>query len=525
LPKQFTNYVENENYREPSVAVHASEQVMLNTSMPFMSYVSKSGLATPRLLCRQPLASIARKMTPVYKPPYSNMDLGANTPLLDAIYMQFDKVDFDAFIDNWEKDHAEIPSIFEHRGWPRFHDMSIQLMSPDVSKRGRKGNYSVDLELNNSVMVAAFFGPWSCMYCDEVVIMRGIMTAVEHLSAKHVRLMTSFFSCPTCLQTVICTWDSFMEHYQSYHEMAESLCVTLDATCTHSRIGWGMAMVAWMTAVNSLGILRCQLSHEGEEENHRGKWGGYAPIEDERNCEGLSTALDAIKESWIPKAEGLRRIKAKQQRRKEEAERQAAEERLQRSRAEFAARRSQEVKVEDDPLEVPDPDGPDVIVEDEPWVVQCMRENLKYKRKKASRGGASSFNTALFPPLPDPERPSGADGASGSKEPVAGPSGAQQKKSTETDTDSESSQRKSKKKKKSFEYQEGMQKEPNASGQWKYPEPDPKEGYRTRPDDQPPEAGGRNMDVDDEFATNETEPEPEKSRKKYDEEDLLDKED
>jgi hypothetical protein len=60
-------------------------------------------------------------------------------------------------------------------------------------------------------------------------------------------------------------------------------------------------MVAWMTAVNSLGILRCQLSHEGEEENHRGKWGGYAPIEDERNCEGLSTALDAIKESWIPK--------------------------------------------------------------------------------------------------------------------------------------------------------------------------------------------------------------------------------
>jgi hypothetical protein len=165
-----------------------------------------------------------------------------------------------------------------------------------VSKRGRKGNYSVDLELNNSVMVAAFFGPWSCMYCDEVVIMRGIMTAVEHLSAKHVRLMTSFFSCPTCLQTVICTWDSFMEHYQSYHEMAESLCVTLDATCTHSRIGWGMAMVAWMTAVNSLGILRCQLSHEGEEENHRGKWGGYAPIEDERNCEGLSTALDAIKE-------------------------------------------------------------------------------------------------------------------------------------------------------------------------------------------------------------------------------------
>jgi hypothetical protein len=57
------------------------------------------------------------------------MDLGANTPLLDAIYMQFDKVDFDAFIDNWEKDHAEIPSMFEHRGWPRFHDMSIQLVT------------------------------------------------------------------------------------------------------------------------------------------------------------------------------------------------------------------------------------------------------------------------------------------------------------------------------------------------------------------------------------------------------------
>jgi hypothetical protein len=166
-----------------------------------------------------------------------------------------------------------------------------------------------------------------------------------------------------------------------------------------------------------------------------------------------------------------------------------------------------------------------VIVEDEPWVIQCMRENLKYKRKKASRGGASSFNTALFPPLPDPERPGGADGASGSKEPVAGTSGAQQKKTTETDTDSESSQRKSKKKKKSFEYKEGMQKEPTASGQWKYPEPDPKEGYRTRPDGQPPEAGGRNMDVDDEFANHETEPEPEKSRKRYDGEELLDKED
>jgi hypothetical protein len=31
------------------------------------------------------------------------------------------------------------------------------------------------------------------------------------------------------------------------------------------------------------------------------------------------------------------------------------------------------------------------------------------------------------------------------------------------------------------------------------------------------------MDVDDEFANHKTEPEPEKSRKKYDEEDLLDK--
>jgi hypothetical protein len=76
-----------------------------------------------------------------------------------------------------------------------------------------------------------------------------------------------------------------------------------------------------------------------------------------------------------------------------------------------------------------------------------------------------------------------------------------------------------------------MQKEPTASGQWKYPEPDPKEGYRTRPDDQPPEAGGRNMDMDDEFANHETkpepepEPEPEKSKKRYDDEDLLDKED
>jgi hypothetical protein len=504
LPKELAPVVENRTHREPSVSAHANAAVMINVSIPFMSHATKSGLVKPRLMCRQPLSSIARKNMGHYRPPYCGRNLRNNTVLLNGLFAQTQKVDFEAFVEHWEKPHVSIPDDGV-TGWPRFHEMATQLRSPDISKRGQQGNYSTEIELNNSVHVACFFGPWNCHYCKDIVYVSGIASAVRHLARYHSKLLVSLFTCPVCVEPYVVEYDSFPEHYEICHEPAESLCVTLDVTNTHSRVGWGMAMMAWMQTIHCLGVNREEVSKCGELDNYRGMWGGYCPNKGEEYGEELARQIDNIRESRLPAEEA--QLRARIARRRARAELQRVEqERLKAARAKYKSKREKRIEPESDSdeellsqaMRAPEPD---VVVEDESWTTARMRSSFKSRRKRINQE-PYSCTSELFPPLPKPAGTGGAGAVgAGSDEPQPGPSGIQRGRADDTDTDS--SVRKSKKKKKSFEYKEGMQKERTASGQWKYPE---SEGYKTKEYE---EHQKNSMDIEDEFAMAEGEQEPE----------------
>jgi hypothetical protein len=266
---------------------------------------------------------------------------------LNGLFAQTLKVDFDAFVEHWEKPHVNIPDKGEVTGWPRFHDMATQLRSPDISKRGQQGNYSVEIELNNSVHVACFFWPWNCHYCSEVVFVHGIASAVRHLAKYHTKLLVSLFTCPVCVEPYICEFDLFPEHYEIFHEPAESLCVTLDATNTHSRCGWGMAMMAWMQSVHSMGVNRDEIGRGSKSDNYRGVWGGYCPNRGEDYGEELARQIDNIRESRLPAEEAHLRAKIAHRRARAELERQE-EERLRAARAKYKSRKEKRVEPESD---------------------------------------------------------------------------------------------------------------------------------------------------------------------------------
>jgi hypothetical protein len=82
------------------------------------------------------------------------------------------------------------------------------------------------------------------------------------------------FTCPVCVGITVASWDSWPEHWKTYHVPGQAMAMVLNEMAVNVRFGWGLALIAAITMCNILGAKL----DEGEEPDMRtNPWGGYCP--------------------------------------------------------------------------------------------------------------------------------------------------------------------------------------------------------------------------------------------------------
>jgi hypothetical protein len=221
---------------------------------------------------------------PKYIAPYATVDLDKDHELLDALATQMRRTDFQAYLDKWSTSNQPVPEDDPRKGiqtvgWPRYPTMEVQLKSPDINKRGKE-SVSCDVEIMNNVHKAASWGPTVCSLCNQTMIATGLASMIGHIAQVHPDIAESVFSCPTCLKVVMCTRETFKDHWDTVHASTEALISVLDATCTGARISWGLALVSFLETVRILDLDVGWLSSKAMGEMQlSSELGGYARID------------------------------------------------------------------------------------------------------------------------------------------------------------------------------------------------------------------------------------------------------
>ena len=265
---------------------------VLNASLAFFGKVSNACTVVCKLACRQPLSLLARKEPVIYKPAYADINLKTTPKLLRGIIASMTRVMFPSKI-NYMKESSKREQGKEEDVKYRFHPEEIQRQNWDV--RSRCGN--LDYILSNTVHCAPFYGTMDCSYCTTVMTITGMADMIDHLMMEHKRLMESRFSCPVCVTTVLVTWDSYKEHWESVHGPSSAMIVVLDDTNVSMRLGWGLALLA-AVAVTANVEVETDLTDSEEPVTFTSIRGGYAPKA--AKAELLMNELVACQEVLLP---------------------------------------------------------------------------------------------------------------------------------------------------------------------------------------------------------------------------------
>ncbi len=163
--------------------------------------------------------------------------------------------------------------------------------------------------LNNSVLVAPWWGPVLCSWCGGIVVMSGIQDVIGHIILVHRPLQEGIFSCPSCLGVRVVTFKTWEQHWQQYHAAASACLIVLNETACHARYAWGIGLSAVVSMTNLLNINLASHSDGREIETHVTAYGGFAPSSVKRRV--LMKAIKEKQEELLP--ESMREAKAKPQ--------------------------------------------------------------------------------------------------------------------------------------------------------------------------------------------------------------------
>jgi hypothetical protein len=72
MPRTAMKPIKNKKYKLPEIAAFSGRDSHLNPSMIYAGKLTKSGTVSTKLVCRQPLAAIARKKPVLWRPAYCN---------------------------------------------------------------------------------------------------------------------------------------------------------------------------------------------------------------------------------------------------------------------------------------------------------------------------------------------------------------------------------------------------------------------------------------------------------------------
>lgn len=167
----------------------------------------------------------------------------------------------------------------------------------DIKFAGYENYVGMDSILNNSIFISPWWGNFRCPWCDIIIVTTGIPTLISHLLCDHRRLQGSHFTCPSCIGTAVLSWDSWPGHWDRNHAPGQALAMVLNELATNTRYGWGIALLA---AISACTILGAELD-EGEEPDARvTPWGGYCPRS--QNAKALAKRVKNAREQILPAA-------------------------------------------------------------------------------------------------------------------------------------------------------------------------------------------------------------------------------
>ena len=261
-----------EPYADGLETLNNTSQRYLNTSLTYVGVLSEINTSIPRLIRRASLAKMERESPMPFKPIGGEINWREKTEGLKATLAQLRRPEMLQY-----KISLPIPDKNESSGaadWPRFHSKEEQTNVWDIKLAGYVNYVGMDSILNNSIFVNPFWGPFRCPFCEDIVSTSGIQTLLGHLLVEHRKLQESVFTCPVCVGITVASWDSWPEHWETYHVPGQAMAMVLNEMAVNVRFGWGLALIAAITTCNILGAKL----DEGEEPDMRtNPWGGYCP--------------------------------------------------------------------------------------------------------------------------------------------------------------------------------------------------------------------------------------------------------
>ena len=142
---------------------------------------------------------------------------------------------------------------------------------------------SMDWVLSNSVHCTPFWGTTVCNFCTDRLFITDVHTILDHLASKHKILLSSVFSCPSCLELTLHSWKSFRDHFRSFHNPSLGLLTVFCETAVSLRLSIGFALytlssVYEITGLEDSSSMTAEIAAAREPKEYISVSGGYTDL-------------------------------------------------------------------------------------------------------------------------------------------------------------------------------------------------------------------------------------------------------
>ena len=229
--------------------MYKQPRTYMNASATFFSRISSEGTILPRMLRRTPTATINRLKPVLFEPPFAHTNLHDDADLAAALYAQLRRTEFRTYTE-----------LFSYTCGISTNDLTrfrfVPLSSFPALDNGAYGPDIVSVEdvLINSALVQPFDGLHDCEYCNEDIPVKDISCLIKHLVDSHQAILSTNFSCPTCLKPTTVTMDTFEDHWLTHHAPTIALISALTESHLGQRIQMGLALQSMITTMKCFKI-------------------------------------------------------------------------------------------------------------------------------------------------------------------------------------------------------------------------------------------------------------------------------
>lgn len=238
-PLEFNRrYIEDTTkHSEPHMAPNCPKKVWSPHHI-FKGTVNQAGLTLQTLQRRQTPASMTRTQFRRYQPQFADINLDTDTSLATSVFMQVMRPEF-AQLTYRFANPKDLQGVNPHIHRQRYRSISDHPADSEIHTFPNIG--SVEDVLLDAPTKEIFSHPTICPWCCVVLRETELTELASHIQQQHSDVMTSRFSCPSCLWPPILTAETFGCHWMSHHQPLLSLMAVASESHIGERLQMGLA--------------------------------------------------------------------------------------------------------------------------------------------------------------------------------------------------------------------------------------------------------------------------------------------